>query len=425
MLIHHNLFIFCDDAFNGFGGASPRFNQIASGLSELGWNTTVIRAHRSCFDHTGAERDFTGRIIHTPFPVGRWPLLFDHKGIRYVYRRIMRLLGMKDLSVDPKNGWAASIDKWDILETTGVQPDAIIGVTFGDVGSLYAAKTVADKLRCPFFMEFQDPCPGIGKTLSDITSKRLDECVYSCAGIITTTKSYAEILKKRYPDAAEKIYAVHMSYDESQAAPSSESRNYASKRLVFLHAGVLYGKNQRNADALILGMKRAFEKDPTIANKCCFQLLGGWRGAKDARRLAEKLNISQAVEIRDAVPYAQSIEAMNRADILVIIKFPDPEFACVIPGKLFQYFGRNKPILGIMGKCEASELIRDSGMGMTFDFDEIDEIASFIIRYSQTPEKLRDDFTPNISFIKQFSTSSMAKKLDQILSSTHHKTETI
>jgi glycosyltransferase involved in cell wall biosynthesis len=407
-----NLFIFCADAFPGFGGAAARFNQIASGLLAHGWQTTLIRGRRSSLKGIGAEREFPGEVICTPFAAGCWPNIIDRKGLRMLYRKAMCFLGKKDLFVDPSKGWAERVQSETFVKSLSRVPDIVMGVSFGGVGSLYAAKVFASKVNAPFFIELQDPCPGPGKTLNDIEQRYLDECIRDCAGIITTTNSYASLLKQRYEQSAKKIFPLHLSFEESGCISHCKEKK---PFLTFLHAGVLYGKSQRNADAFLWGLKKAFEKDPSIRKRCRFQLLGGWLGAKDVKSLAERLNISDAVDIRDGVPYAQSIEVMNEADVLLVIKFPDQAYGLQIPGKLFQYFGRNKPILGIMGSCEAADLIRDSGLGKSFEHTDIDGIANFIRQYASDPDRLRADFQPNHSFIQQFSVSSMAKRLNSIL----------
>ena len=57
----------------------------------------------------------------------------------------------------------------------------------------------------------------------------------------------------------------------------------------------------------------------------------------------------------------------------------EPEYAKVLPGKIFEYLASGKPILGIGQEDGAAALIlKDAGAGKMFDWDKRDELLEFI-----------------------------------------------
>lgn len=385
---------------------------MATGLKNRGWATTLIRARTSSPAAIAAAREFPGRLVETPFPAGPWPALLDRKGLRYLYRRCARLVGRGRTLDDPAWGWARGVATDRFMASLSGAPDAVLGVTFGGLNSLWAAKVFAERVDRPLFLDFRDPCPGPGGALNAWEQACLDECMAVCAAAITTTASYASMLAQRYPNCAEKIVAIHTAYEDEEVIPL---RTSPPGCIELLHAGALYGKGKRTAEALLHALKKTLEEHRVGRDKVRFRLLGGWVGAKEAKVQAERLGLADVVEIQDAVPYAESLRVMEGADVLVVIKFVGSNSKDQIPGKLMHYLGRKKPILGIMGRCEAGELIERSGMGRVYGHEDIEGIASFIARYAMHPEALSQDFRPNVAFVSQFSLTALATKLDAIL----------
>jgi hypothetical protein len=107
---------------------------------------------------------------------------------------------------------------------------------------------------------------------------------------------------------------------------------------------------------------------------------------------------------------------MDRAHVLVAIKFDDPQYDMQIPGKIFQYLPRGKPILGLMRETEAAFILRESGLGIVRANSDIPGIAAALLELWEHRSTLADRFQPNQEFIKSFSLSATARSLDVELS---------
>jgi hypothetical protein len=107
---------------------------------------------------------------------------------------------------------------------------------------------------------------------------------------------------------------------------------------------------------------------------------------------------------------------MDAADALVVIKYADPRFDMQIPGKLFQYLPRGKPILGIMRpSTEAAEILRRSGVGLVAANNDIDRIAGHVLQIWRNRGQLHRMCKPDAVYIEQFSRRRMAQRCHSLL----------
>jgi hypothetical protein len=411
------LLMVCPTAFlEGWLGPTPRFFQVAEGLREYGWNTTMLAASLpDGAKPNDAELAFPGQVIRTPFPNGPHPNFLDRKGLRMLFRLSCLGLGYRKLYEDPDEGWARRLRQSGFVAKFVPSPDIVWAVSYGGVANLCAGKEVARQHQCPWVMEFHDPCPEPGKQLNLYEEKALQRCYAECGGVIAVSQFNADKIISENHGVACKTHVVHLSYDQ-QTEKFQKNANDNGK-FILLHAGALYGGNGRNGRNIVHALKLCFDKDPGLRDKLLFRIVGGWQGAAEVSQLAKELNIQQAVETIDPVPSKTALIMMSQADVLVIIKFADPLFNGQIPGKLFQYMGQRKPIIGIMGECEAADLLRRSGLGIIHSNEDVEGIAKTINRFYENRYSPSFLFQPNENFIQQFSKQSTSFRINSILSS--------
>jgi glycosyltransferase involved in cell wall biosynthesis len=182
--------------------------------------------------------------------------------------------------------------------------------------------------------------------------------------------------------------------------------------MVLLHAGLLYGGGGRNANTLIQGIAKAFERQSSVRGKLLLRLIGAGPGGDEALTQSRALGLGAAVELLPQMPQSECDREMARADVLVAIKFDDPQYDMQVPGKIFQYLAYGKPILGLMRETEAAAVLRRSGLGIVKANSDIDGIASALLELWNDHVSGLARFQPNWEFIKTFSLSATAKTLN-------------
>ena len=86
------------------------------------------------------------------------------------------------------------------------------------------------------------------------------------------------------------------------------------------------------------------------------------------------------------LPHEQTVAVQRSADILLLPLRQEPEYAKVLPGKIFEYIAARRPVLGI-GQSDgaAAAVLRDAGAGEMFGWDEKDALMEFILASHPEP----------------------------------------
>ena len=105
------------------------------------------------------------------------------------------------------------------------------------------------------------------------------------------------------------------------------------------------------------------------------------------------------------LPHDATVREQRAADILLLPLRREPEYAKVLPGKIFEYLAARRPVLGIgQPDSAAARILRDAGAGDMFDWDEQDALLSFL-----------DAPHPQTTDIGKYTRRALTAQLTQIL----------
>ena len=80
--------------------------------------------------------------------------------------------------------------------------------------------------------------------------------------------------------------------------------------------------------------------------------------------LARELGIADRVVVHPHLPRAQAAAIQQQADVLLLMQWDDPREQGNLPGKLFEYLGARRPILGLgLEDGVPAEIIRERAAG--------------------------------------------------------------
>lgn len=176
---------------------------------------------------------------------------------------------------------------------------------------------------------------------------------------VTNRRIKEEIIKNYGFLKFDDITIIPHGYDQddfNKYAP--QNINDKKNRIRLLYSGIFYENiTPKYFFHAFNDLRKEF---PQIANFFELHFVGHFR--KENLKLVKKLNLESFVHIHGYLEHAEVIKKLVEADILWLMLGSGKSMDTVTPGKLFEYFGTRKPILGFLpeGASKAALLEYDA-----------------------------------------------------------------
>jgi glycosyltransferase involved in cell wall biosynthesis len=177
--------------------------------------------------------------------------------------------------------------------------------------------------------------------------------------LIANTPLGRQLLQTAYPRHAHKLTVITNGFDP-EFFPQPQLLQPLNERLTIVHAGEVYsGRDPRPFfDALRMLQSKRPAGQPPIRVRLLGQSTENRFDLRDA--IAER-DLGDVVELGGQVPYGEALDAMTKADLLLLFDTPGRKIS--IPAKLFEYLGAARPILALTeSDGDTAWALRTSGM---------------------------------------------------------------
>ncbi len=154
-------------------------------------------------------------------------------------------------------------------------------------------------------------------------------------GLVTVSQPWADAYADTYPAPTVAIYNGFDPKDYGASAPATVSDR---ETLCVVYTGRIY-PGRRDPTPLFVAMQSLRDRVHVRA-----EFYGSI--ARHVLPLAARFDVADRVAVHDAVSYRESIRLQRCADVLLLLQWNDPAERGNVPGKLFEYFGAGRPILG-------------------------------------------------------------------------------
>ena len=105
------------------------------------------------------------------------------------------------------------------------------------------------------------------------------------------------------------------------------------------------------------------------------------------------------------LPHDETVREQRAADILLLPLRREPEYAKVLPGKIFEYLAARRPVLGVgQEDGAAASVLRDAAAGEMFDWDKQEELLAFF-----------DAEHPQTAGIEKYTRRALTARLVEVL----------
>ncbi len=387
------------------GGGVQRVTKFVKYLAPNGWRTTVVCGRPEDYwmrDETLArEVPESARVMATAAASGL-SLLRRARGGRGPDAGtsarsargfgILRKAAAWFLVPDSYLGWRpfALRAARDVLRDD--PPDALMSSGPPETNHLVAA-TLHRESGTPWLADFRDPWFALHLYPAPTAWHRARhrkmeaEVLREADCVVATTTWLRDLLRERAPGKRE-IYVIRNGYDpddfvdvENAAQQSGATRgNSATKPVLRLaHTGML--TLTRSARGLLEGLQQLYARRPELRGTVQLDLVGSRESDNDA--WVERLGLRDDVRLRGYVSHREAIAAMRQADVLVLVKHTEPRYRGLIPGKMYEYLGAGRPILGLVPESEAADLLRGLGCAEIAAPDDPAGIAMALERFAE------------------------------------------
>lgn len=270
------------------------------------------------------------------------------------------------------------------------------------------------RLDVPWVADFRDPwiSDGTNKPLgwAQRWALRWERSVFQNADLILANAPNARrMFQETYPAASAKIMTLTNGFDPRPWEGEAPAEPFAPLRLV--HAGEIYAG--RDPLPLLEALARLNVESPPRPYR--LQILG--RNEINLERLLTDRGWTDFVEVTGQRAYQDSLDAMRRADILVLMDSPGRTIG--VPAKLYEYLGAGRPILALAEPDGDTALIlRGSGVSHRIasprDSQQIQYALADLVDASHTSATASDSLSLQ-QFTRAHLTQSLARQLDALI----------
>lgn len=232
----------------------------------------------------------------------------------------------------------------------------------------------------PWIADFRDPWVGNEAMAKDLEFRRkvdawLERKVVKNADyVINVTAAITEMYQERYPEYRHKFRTITNGFDPEDF---QHIKPIAQEKFTLIHTGIL--SKRRDPGALVQGLEKLAERRPElIANT---QALFVGKIPDEFLRLFEQSSLARIFEVKEYVPHHICLNYLAGAHLLLLIFDDSPETKAAYSGKIFDYIGIEKPILGILPEGVAAELIREKGIGTVVQIGDAEGVEKAVEKY--------------------------------------------
>ena len=185
-------------------------------------------------------------------------------------------------------------------------------------------------------------------------------------------------------------------------------------KLVLMYSGIFMAYN--TPKYFLKAFKQISVERPDIAAEIELHFVG-YLG-KENKKLIRKLNLREFVKDYGYVDHDDSISKIKSADVLWLMVNRLKNIDAILPGKVYEYVGAQKPIIACVPEGAAKMAIEEYGAGFICEPDNIADIKKTILTVYELYKKNelpKPDETVLQKYRRDYLTEMLSKQFQQKL----------
>lgn len=237
------------------------------------------------------------------------------------------------------------------------------------------------------------------------------DAVHGASHVVLTSGVAADEMRAAFPELGPDHFSVvHNAFEASEVEPDDAPAAPYDGTLRITYTGSLAYGRDRMVARLIEAMAMNKERGGPDVH---LTLVGSEQG--DLPALAERLGLSDRVEFHGWATRSEAVAIQQASHALLLLQTAQPFGASVaIPGKLFEYMARRRPILSMATKA-SNHIVGTYELGEVVDPDDVGDIADSFVRLTELAASERLLPMPSEDFSDRETTRELAERLDALL----------
>ncbi len=283
--------------------------------------------------------------------------------------------------------------------------------------SLLIARELSEKYHVPYLMDYRDAWVA-NKALNFYATpfhkayarKLEDECLRGSSAVTVVSRAMKEALLRNYPFLRhEDVIIVPHGFDAEDiyaAAQVADTYRRPEKFRVAYGGAFYVGYPGRSPIPMFEAITLAIKKEPEFGEDLELVIVGLLH--KEYTRAITKMGLAQNVDMVGYLPHRQELAELLASDVLWMI-VGDP---LSTPGKLYEYLGTHKPILGLVEPGSQSEkILKDYGAGISVGPKDVPAIADALLDLYHRWRKTQLPHNINLPFVEGFDRKRLSKEM--------------
>jgi glycosyltransferase involved in cell wall biosynthesis len=402
-------------------------------LRDFGWKPVVLTVENGEFP---ARDESLLKKIPRDVVVERAPIVEPYT----MYRKFMGRKGAVDVNVNKssteRKGFKEGVSEF--IRATFFIPDARIGwllsatklgrqmIAQHNVQAIYTSsppytcaligKALKRKTHLPWIAGFRDPWTGFLTTpdrwlIPDLIDKRLERSVFTEADAVECAwQGIIEDAIQKLPELdRRKFHHIPNGFDSSDFPVVEPRKNDV---FTITYTGSMYGR--RNPLTFLQALEVLERRGELKASDIRLLFIG--RFGDEVENMLRSTSFASSIETVAYIPHQESIAALMRSDVSLLIVDQAKESAEIVPGKVYEYLGVGKPVLALAPADSAiQKLIDRSHAGRCVPQEDVEAIAVAILEFYRSWHSGLPLTQPDTEFISSFERRESAKQLAHIL----------
>jgi hypothetical protein len=395
---------------------------LAKYLPEFGWQPIILTTPlgENPDSQFGPPNDFKekNRVIETygySSPYGKKRLTSKKYSrirpfLKFLYKYYREIVHYPDA----EKGWRPFAVKAgdELLQNEDI--DAIISCS-SPVTCHIIAKELKKKHNIPWVADFRDLWTQnhnyTYSPLRKLFEKRLElKTLATADALVTVSQPWTEKLKEMHN--VKKVYTITNGFDPDKMSKGKGKVNLTSK-FTITYTGQIY-RGKQDPSKLLIALKDLISKGTMDPNDVEVRFYG-----PEDKLLSKNIGeyeLSDVVKQYGIVSREMSFERQRDSQILLLFNWEDPVEKGVIPGKIFEYFASQRPVLatGGFGDDVVKMLLNETNSGIYCS--TIGDIKRGLRElYSEYRLRNKVKYKGNMEKINKYSYREMTRKFVEIL----------